>query len=77
MNAKYLLLDGANMDIDLTTKLDKISWKQDRCPWNIKEKTNCYKCAVKNTSICDYFRGITNDDEVMCSYPDIKLKKDK
>ena len=50
-------LKGANMDIDLTTEKD-ISWKQDKCPWNQAEKTNEHKCAVKNVSICKYFKGI-------------------
>ena len=32
-------LDGANMDIDLTTDSKDISWEQDKCPWNKAEKT--------------------------------------
>lgn len=62
-------LKGANMDIDLTTSQEKISWKQDQCPWNVAEKTNTHKCAVKNISICDYFCGIKYPDIVLCSYP--------
>jgi len=61
-------LDGANMDIDLSTK-NKIPWKQDICPWNIAEKNNKHKCAVKNTKICPYFCGIEYLDFVLCCYP--------
>jgi hypothetical protein len=61
-------LHGANMDIDLTSK-DNISWHQDQCSWNQAEKTNTHKCAVKSTSICDYFCGIKILDTVLCSYP--------
>lgn len=62
-------LKGANMDIDLTTEEDKIDWKQDKCPWNEADKTNEHKCAVKNVSICKYFRGIKSLDNVICAYP--------
>ena len=62
-------LDGANMDIDLITSPEKISWKQDKCPWNIAEKTNKYRCALKNVSICPYFCGIEYLDNVLCCYP--------
>ena len=62
-------LDGANMDIDLATDEKKITWKQDKCPWNEEEKTNQHKCAVKNISICPYFCGIEYLDKVCCSYP--------
>lgn len=57
------------MDIDLTTPPGKISWSQDQCPWNQKEKINQHRCAVKNTSICDYFCGIKFPDSVLCCYP--------
>jgi len=60
-------LKGANMDINLTTQKD-ISWKQDKCPWNEEENTNEHKCAVKNVSICKYFRGIKKPDIVLCRY---------
>ena len=60
-------LKGANMDINLTTQKD-ISWKQDKCPWNEEENTNEHKCAVKNVSICKYFRGIKKPDIVLCGY---------
>lgn len=63
-------LKGANMDINLTTSQEKISWEQDKCPWNVAEKTNIHKCAVKNTSICDCFCGIKYPDLVLCSYPE-------
>ena len=63
-------LNGANMDIDLTSDSADIHWEQTTCPWNEAEKTNEHKCAVKNTSICKYFRGIKYLDSVLCSYPD-------
>ena len=59
---------GANMDIDLVCS-DKISWKQDKCPWNEKEHTDIHKCAVKNISICPYFCGIEYLDILLCCYP--------
>ena len=62
-------LDGANLDIDLTSG-DKTSWKQARCPWNEAEGINEHKCAVKNTSICEYFCGIQYLDNIICCYPD-------
>jgi len=62
-------LKGANMDIDLATKSDKISWEQDQCPWNKADNTNKHKCAVKNISICKYFCGIKYLDTILCSYP--------
>ena len=51
-------LGGANMDIDLATPSEQINWAQDRCPWNEAKGTNEHKCAVKNISLCLYFRGI-------------------
>ena len=60
-------LKGANMDIDLIPA--KVSWEQDKCPWNELENTNKHKCAVKDTSLCKYFRGIKNPDIVVCNYP--------
>lgn len=62
-------LNGANMDIDLTSTDKDLDWSQDLCPWNVKEKTNKNKCAVKNTSICPYFCGIEYLDKVLCCYP--------
>lgn len=61
-------LKGANMDIDLLPN-PKITWYQDKCPWNIAENTNEHKCAVKNVSICKFFRGIKKPDVVLCAYP--------
>jgi hypothetical protein len=62
-------LKGANMDIDLATPNDLIPWEQDRCPWNEAEKTNEHKCAVKNISLCRYFRGVEYLDTLLCCYP--------
>lgn len=66
---KKIILDGANMDIDLTSE-DQTSWKQVKCPWNAKEGVKTHKCAVKNVSICKYFCGIEYLDNVVCCYPD-------
>jgi hypothetical protein len=66
-------LDGANMDIDLTTPQDAIRWIQDVCPWNEAEGTDEHKCAVKNVSICPYFCGIEYMDNVLCCYPNENL----
>lgn len=67
-------LKGANMDIDLASDPKDITWEQNRCPWNVVEKTTEHKCAVKNVSICRYFRGIRftkeNKDTVLCAYPE-------
>ncbi len=60
-------LRGANMDIDLVSS-ETVGWKQEECPWNVKEKTKVHKCAVKNVSICRYFKGIEKLDTVICSY---------
>lgn len=57
MNEHIRRLKGANMDIDLATPKGEIVWEQDGCPWNQAEHTNEHKCAVKNISICQYFRG--------------------
>ena len=75
MKNKIIKLSGANMDIDLTTPAKKVNWKQDKCPWNVKEKTKKHKCAVKNISICPYFYGIELLDKVLCSYPVKRNKK--
>ena len=45
-------LDGANMDIDLATPADKISWEQDQCPWKEAEGTNEHKCAQMRREEC-------------------------
>jgi hypothetical protein len=69
-------LKGGNFDLDLCSG-DSISWKQDLCPWNVAEKTNSHKCAVKDTSICKYFAGLgdgDNLDTVLCTYPEERKK---
>ncbi len=63
-------LKGANMDIDLVSEPKDIHWVQDKCPWNLAENTKEHKCAVKNVSICKYFRGIKKPDNVLCAYPE-------
>jgi len=65
MNNKIKALIGSNMDIDLHNSI----FGDSQCPWNIEEKTDKHKCAVKNTSICKYFCGIQYLDSVLCSYP--------
>ncbi len=61
-------LRGGNMDIDLVPK-DGLRWEQESCPWNKAEGSSAHKCAVKDTSICRYFRGIKPVDTVLCAYP--------
>ncbi len=61
-------LDGANMDIDLTSD-GEVTWDQSKCPWNVAEGANEHKCAVKNISICPYFCGVEYLDNVICCYP--------
>ncbi|OGO91768.1 MAG: hypothetical protein A2Y17_13505 [Clostridiales bacterium GWF2_38_85] len=65
MNSGIKKLIGANMDIDFSN----INFGNSQCPWNIEDKTNEHKCALKNISICKYFCGIQYLDSVMCSYP--------
>jgi len=60
-------LKGANMDIDLVHNR-KVTWKQDKCPWNEKDGTKSHKCAVKNVSICKYFQGVKKPDVVICAF---------
>ena len=62
-------LRGANMDIDLIPS-KKVSWEMDQCSWNVAEKTTEHKCAVKDVSLCKYFRGIKKPDTVICAYPE-------
>ena len=69
MNKVIRKLVGANMDIDLVSPEDHISWKQDPCPWNVAENTKEHTCAIKNISICTYFCGIEYLDSVLCCYP--------
>ena len=61
-------LRGGNMDIDLIPK-PGLKWEQAACPWNEAEGSSAHKCAVKDTSICRYFRGIKPVDTVLCTYP--------
>ena len=69
-------LDGANMDIDLTTLAGEIVWRQDTCPWNAADDSTVHKCALKNVSICPYFCGIEYMDYVLCCYPHPNPLKD-
>ena len=69
MDERILKLSGANMDIDLMTPEGAINWQQDACPWNQEEGRLVHLCAVKNLSICPYFRGVEYLDIVLCSYP--------
>jgi hypothetical protein len=69
MDATIHKLKGANMDIDLATPTEDITWQQDACPWNQVESTDCHRCAVKNISICPHFRGVEYLDTLLCSYP--------
>ena len=64
-NDKVNKLIGSNMDIDFSNA----DFGNSQCPWNIANKTDKHKCAVKNTSICKYFCGIQYLDSVFCSYP--------
>lgn len=66
---KIRKLSGANMDIDLSSSKDQVSWEQDQCPWNQEDEEDEHRCAVKNTSICLYFCGINYLDTVLCCYP--------
>ncbi len=67
-------LRGASMDIDLIPN-SNLSWKRDECPWNKSKKTNRHKCAVKNRSLCRFFRGIKYPDKVLCSFNKKGIKK--
>lgn len=75
MKSRIKKLTGANMDIDLISRKKKVPWRQDKCPWNVKEKNNKHKCAVKNISICQYFCGIEYADKALCCYPNKNPKK--
>ncbi len=57
------------MDIDLTSEKE-ISWEQDKCPWNEADETDKHKCAIKNISICKFFKGVEKLDTVLCRYGD-------
>jgi hypothetical protein len=69
MNPIIQKLHGANIDVDMATPKEKISWKQDQCPWNADEHTCEHHCAVKNISICPYFCGVEYLDTLLCCYP--------
>jgi hypothetical protein len=64
----YHRLKGANMDVDLISNKNKVHWKQDKCPWNNKGKTKKHKCAIKDISLCKYFKGIEYPDIVICAF---------
>lgn len=66
---KFRVLSGGNMDIDLFPN-PKVSWNSDPCPWNERDSSLEHKCAVKDTSICKYFRGIEPLDNVLCAFPE-------
>lgn len=70
MTSPFRKLKGANMDIDLATPKSDIAWTQDACPWNAAEGSHAHRCAVKNVSLCPYFRGVEYLDTLLCSYPD-------
>lgn len=65
MDDRVKKIMGSNMDIDFSNK----SFGDSTCPWNIAENTQEHKCAVKDTSICEYFCGVQYLDSVLCSYP--------
>lgn len=65
MNPIVKKLRGANLDIDFSSAV----FGNSVCPWNAAENTDAHKCAVKDTSICDYFCGVQFVDSVLCSYP--------
>ena len=67
MSDQWKRLGGANMDIDLTSA-GFVGWAQDNCPWNMREGDFSHRCAVKNESICPYFRGIAPLDTVLCAF---------
>jgi hypothetical protein len=61
-------LRGANMDIDIIPT-PGLKWEQDACPLSDADSSSAHKCAIKNTSLCKYFRGIKFPDTVLCAYP--------
>ncbi|MCL4507156.1 MAG: DinB family protein [Chloroflexi bacterium] len=69
VNEQIRKLGGANVDIDLATPPEQIAWLQAKCPWNEAERTDQHRCAVKNVSICQYFRGVEPLDTLLCGYP--------
>ena len=69
-------LPGGNIDIDLVTPKEDISWEQAKCPWNEAEGTMEHRCAVKNISICNYFCGLEYPDVVLCCWPNKNPKEE-
>lgn len=65
MDSRVNKLIGSNMDIDFSNS----DFGNSKCPWNVAEKTNKHRCAVKNISICKFFCGVQYLDSVLCSYP--------
>ena len=55
------------MDVDVLPN-PNVAWHQDRCPWNEAEGADLHRCAVKNVSICKYFKGVKYPDIVLCGY---------
>jgi hypothetical protein len=75
MDAWIKKLKGANMDIDMASPQGSIAWEQDQCPWNLSDRTIVHKCAVKNVSICKFFRGVEYLDTLLCCYPNENVRK--
>jgi hypothetical protein len=61
-NSNFIKIPGGNIDIDFS-KTEGMSWEPGTCPWGPE-----HKCAVKNTSMCDYFEGVEAPDIILCSY---------
>lgn len=72
MTEEILELNGGNMDIDLIPR-STVPWKITPCPWNVLENTTTHRCAVKNVSICPFFRGIKKPDVVLCGFDPQKI----
>ena len=62
-------LRGGNMDIGLIPK-PGLQWDPEGCPRNQAEGGSAHKCAVKDISICEYFKGVKPLDTVLCAYTD-------
>jgi hypothetical protein len=74
MTEDIRVLRGGNMDIDLIP-MPTLDWERDECPWNKAVESGEHRCAVKNTSICRYFRGIQPLDTVLCAFPSTDPKE--
>jgi len=57
------------MDIDLIPKTN-LKLEQQTCPWNKADGVQIHKYAIKDTSICRYFRGFKHLDIILCLCPD-------